>query len=87
MRDIWDKEKIREKIKKEMARWERWKRQPRVIPPAIRKEYLDFLKIKEKSLAQIRKHHLDYLERKKYATEIFDFIEKDLGEAGFSKIH
>jgi len=52
----------------------------------MRDIWLDYLEFREKSLAKIRKYFLDYLERKKYATEIFGFIEKDLGDAGFSKV-
>lgn len=82
MRDIWDEEKIKKKEEKEIIK----RRRIATIPKAVRKEHLDYLKVREKSLAEIRKHLLDYLERKKYATEIFDFIERDLGDAGFSKI-
>ena len=85
MRDIWDEERIKKKEEKEMRR-----KRIRAVggwrPEAVRKEYLDYLKVREKSLAEIRKYLLDYLERKKYATEIFDFIESYLGDAGFSKI-
>ena len=80
MRDIWDEEKIKKKEKKEV------RRKRTVIPEKVRGEYLNYLKVREKSLAEIIKHLLDYLERKKYATEIFGFIERDLGKAGFSKI-
>ena len=82
MRDIWDEEKLRKKLEKKT------RERKAIVPPApVLKEYLDYLKVREKSLAEIRKHRSDYLERKKYATEIFDFIERDLGDAGFSKIH
>ena len=82
MRDIWDEEKIKKQAEREMMR----KRKIKAVPQTVKKGYWDFLEVREKSLAEIRKHLLDYLERKKYATEIFGFIEKDLGEAGFSKI-
>lgn len=52
----------------------------------MRDIWLDYLRIKEESMSEIRKYLLDYLERKKYSREIFGFIERDLGEAGFSKI-
>lgn len=58
-----------------------------VAPPAaVRKEYIDWLEVREKSLAEIRKLHLDWLEREKMSKEVFGFIESCLGEAGFSKI-
>ena len=81
MRDIWDEERLRKKLEKKV-------REKKVIlPPApVMKEYLDFLKVREKSLAEIRKHRLDFLEREKWSKEIFNFIERDLGDAGFSKI-
>jgi len=82
MRDIWDEERLRKKLEKKA------RERKAIVPPApVLKEYLDYLKVKEKSLAEIRKHRSDYLEREKWSKEIFDFIEKDLGEAGFSKIH
>jgi len=82
MRDIWDEEKLRKKLEKKAR-----ERKAIVPPTPVLKEYLDYLKVKEKSLAEIRKHRLDFLEREKWSKEIFDFIERDLGEAGFSKIH
>jgi len=82
MRDIWDEEKKKKKVEKEMMR----KRKIKAVPQTVKKEYWDNLEVREKSLAEIRKHFLEYLERKKYATEIFGFIESYLGDAGFSKI-
>ena len=82
MRDIWDNERIRKQAEKEMMQ----ERKVRVIPEAVKEDYLGYLTVRKKSLAEIRKHLLDYLERKKYATEIFDFIERDIGKAGFSKV-
>ena len=82
MRDIWDEERLRKKLEKKA------RERKAIVPPApVLKEYLDYLKVKEKSLAEIRKHRSDFLEREKWSKEIFDFIERDLGEAGFSKIH
>ena len=82
MRDIWDEEKPRKKLEKKAREREG------ILPPVpVLKEYLDYLKVKEKSLAEIRKQRLDFLEREKWSKEIFDFIERDLGEAGFSRIH
>jgi len=52
----------------------------------MRDIWLDYLKMEEESLAEIRKYLSEYLERKKYSLEIFDFIERDLGRAGFFKI-
>lgn len=52
----------------------------------MRDIWLDYLRIKEESLAEINDIFKDYLEKKKYSCQIFDFIERDLGEAGFSKI-
>ena len=80
-RDIWRMKRESKKAEKEM-------RKKRIIVPPLPllKEYLTYLKIRENSLAEIRKYHLDYLERKKWADEIFDFIERDLGKAGFSKV-
>ena len=82
MRDIWEEEGVRKQAEKEIIQGKRVK----VVPKAVKKEYRDYLTVREKSLAEMRKHLLDYLEREKYAAEIFDFIEKSLGEAGFSKI-
>jgi len=82
MRDIWDEGRIKSKVKKETMRT----RKRVAIPKKVRGEYFDYLKVRKKSLAEIRKLRSDYLERKKYSLEIFDFIEGDLGEAGFFKI-
>jgi len=85
MRDIWDGEKIKRKIEKKMREKETGEKRV-ALPGIIRGDHLDFFKVRERSLAEIRRCLLDYLERKEYSTEIFDFIERDLGEAGFSKL-
>lgn len=79
MRDIWDEERIERKERKKRKMIGKL-----VVPEKVRGEYLDYLEIREKSLAEIRKYLLDYLERKKYSVEAFGLIERDLGEAGFS---
>jgi len=82
MRDIWDEEETAMKIKQETMNVKR----KAITPTNIKREYSDFLEAKEKSLAEIKRYSLDYLGREKCSVEIFDFIEKDLAEAGFSKI-
>jgi len=89
MRDIWDKERIKKQAEKEMLR----NRGTAAIPGAVKKEYRDYLKVKEKSLTETRRYLLDYLARKKAFLErkgeiakTFADYESRLGDAGFSKI-
>jgi len=59
MRDIWNEGKIEKRAEKEIMK----RKGIKVVPQAVKKEYSDYLKVKEKSLNQLGKHHLDCLER------------------------